>query len=326
MSRRPEDPADISVAVATYQRAERLPALFAALESQTLARDRFEVVICDNGSTDSTGEVLRKLVEESSIRVRTVRIEENRGPARGRNAAWRATRAPMVAFTDDDCLPTPGWLEAGLASIRGRARRVVVGRTEPPPGERALGARPFSRVVEFADERFFPTCNVFYRRDDLEAVGGFDETFEGVGGEDTDLGLRVVESGAEATFAEAAIVHHPVRPADFRATVRESLRWTGLPLVVRRHRVVRNEYLVARLFWKPTHPPALLALAGLVVGARHPAALLLAVPWVWYRTAVAPVCPGPRRRWLALPGGFVVDVAEIWTMLRGSLQARTIVL
>src|SRR4051812_33307560 len=102
---------DISVAVSTYGRARALPNLVRALERQTLPRERFEVVIADNGSTDDTPDVLEALRAQTTIDIRIVRVEQNRGPARGRNAAWRAARAPVVAFTDDDCLPQPAWLE-----------------------------------------------------------------------------------------------------------------------------------------------------------------------------------------------------------------------
>lgn len=315
-----------SVAVSTYQRAERLPQLVRALEGQTLDPGEFEVVICDNGSSDDTADVLRDLSQQTRLQLRVVRLDVNRGPARGRNAAWRAARAPLVAFTDDDCLPQPGWLEAGLAAMGDGKPRVVVGRTEPPPDEVELTAAPFARVVQFDDARFFPTCNAFYRRADLEDAGGFDEGFEGVGGEDTDLGLRVVAAGAEPAFASTAVVHHPVRPSDFVATMRESLRWTGIPRVVRRHPTVRRDYLTMGVFWKPSHPTALLALAGLAAAPKRPAALALAAPWIYHRVATAPVCPGPRRRWLALPGAFAVDLAEVWTMIRGSIRARTLVL
>jgi glycosyltransferase involved in cell wall biosynthesis len=319
-------PPRVSVAVSTYQRAGLLPGLVAALEAQTLPAHDFEVVITDNGATDDTAAVLARLVTESPLHITVVAAAENRGPAAGRNLAWRAARAPIVAFTDDDCDPTPRWLQQGLELMESTTRRVVVGRTRPPPEDEHLTSGPFSRTVRVDDARLFPTCNVWFLRADLDESGGFDETFDEPAGEDTDLGLRVTEAGAQPMFGPDALVYHRVRPSDFRATVRETLRWTGIPLVIAKH-PHRRDLLYRRVFWKESHPVALLAASALLVAPRHPAvAAAMAAPYTWYRTRRAPLCPGPRRRWAALPGALAIDLLEVVVMVRGSLRARTLVL
>lgn len=316
----------VAVAVSTYQRAHMLPRLVAALEKQTLDVDEFEVVIADNGATDGTAGVLAELVAKSSLNITTVTADVNRGPAAGRNLAWRQAQAPIVAFTDDDCVPTPQWLEHGLQLMECDDHRVVVGRTAPPPEDERLSHRPFSRTVRVEDARFFPTCNTWFRRVDLEAAEGFDEQFDEPAGEDTDLGLRVTEAGAVATFGPDVLVHHPVRPSDFWAAVHETLRWTGIPRVIALH-PHRRDLLHHRVFWKESHPYALLAAFGLPLARGHGVtALALAAPYAWYRTRRAPLCPGPRRRWATLPGAFAIDLLEVVVMARGSLRARTLVL
>jgi hypothetical protein len=97
---------------------------------------------------------------------------------------------------------------------------------------------------------------------------------------------------------------------------------------VRLHPQIRRTLLHRRVFWKKTHPPALLALGGLAIAGvrRRPLALLLVAPWVHLRVRKAPLCPGPRRRWLVLAPGFVLDLLEVVVMLRGSVKHRTIVL
>ncbi len=316
----------VAVAVSTYQRAHLLPDLVAALERQTLGIEEFEVVIADNGATDDTARVLAQLASHSPLNLRTVAADVNRGPAAGRNLAWRCAQAPIVAFTDDDCVPTPSWLEQGLQLMEGAGHRVVVGRTAPPPEDEHLSRGPFSRTVRVDDARFFPTCNAWFRRADLEAAGGFDETFDEPAGEDTDLGLRVTEAGAVAMFGRDVLVHHPVRPSSFRATVRETLRWSGIPRVIALH-PDRRDLLHHGVFWKASHPVALLAAAALPLARRHRVtALALVAPYAWYRTRRAPLCPGPRRRWATLPGALTIDLLEVAVMVRGSLRARTPVL
>ena len=315
---------DVTVAVSTYRRPELLRRLLRALEEQTLGTDRFELVVHDDASGDTTPDVLR---EPTPLRLTVLHADVNAGPAAGRERAWRTGTAPVVAFTDDDCRPTPEWLAEGLAAMRAAGRAVVVGRTAPDPEQEHLLV-DFSRTLRVDDATFAPTCNAFYRRTDLEAVDGFDTRFAHPGGEDTDLALRAEAAGAPRTFAPRALVHHEVRASDLRVALRDVLRWVDVPLLYRKHPGARSTTLTAGLFWKRSHPPAVLLLAGvlLAVARRSPTPLLLAAPWVRFRTAVWPVARGPRRRWALLPGALAVDVLEVAVMVRGSVKHRTLVL
>jgi GT2 family glycosyltransferase len=313
-----------TVAISTYRRAGLLPGLVAALEAQTLPADQFEVVIVDNGSRDETAERLDELKRRTSLDLRVVVVPRNRGAAAGRNVAWRAGRGRVVAFTDDDCEPTPGWLRSGLKAIDAGAH-VVAGRTVPHPEQVERLRHPFARTVVAMDARYFNTSNVFYRRDDLEAVGGFDEEFS-LGGEDTDLAWRVRDAGAQVLFENDALVYHHVWPSSFAAVLGNTWRWSDIPRFFRKHPEARRELLSSPYFWKPTHPRVLAAAVGLAVAWRRPAGLLLALPWLDFRLRIDPPCPGPRRRWLALPGTFVIDLLEVIVMLRGSKRHGTILL
>jgi glycosyltransferase involved in cell wall biosynthesis len=300
----------------------------AALADQTMSPDDFEVLIVDNGSDDDTAAVLERLAGTVAFRLRVLSNAVNQGASGGRNTGWRAASAPIVAFTDDDCRPTPGWLEAGTRSLEAAGNGVfAVGPTEPDPEERELLLRPFSRSMLVSEPRFFETCNIFYRREDLAAHDGFNQRF-GIGGEDTDLALRLVDAGHEPVWVPEALVHHQVRAPSFRANLREARRWSDLALVVKRHPQRRAELVHWRWFWKRTHPPMLLALAGigLALARRSPGPLALAGWWLWHRTLVEPACPGPRRRILALPGAFVIDAAEVATMIEGTVRHRSLLL
>jgi GT2 family glycosyltransferase len=314
----------VSVVVSTYQRAHLLPALVQALEAQTLDPAAFEVVITNNGCTDDAASVLDELQRQSPLALTVVHLERNRGAAAGRNAAWRSARAPVIAFTDDDCRPQPKWLEAGLAAME--HARVVVGQTVPPPEQEKLAEAPFARVVRVTEPKFYETCNVFYRRSDLESADGLEERLGT--GEDTDLALRVLAAGGDVVFAGDALVHHDVRPSEFVAALRETFRWTDLPLVARRHPEARHTLLHRRVFWRSTHPTALLALVGiaLAVARRRPLPLVLLAPWIRVRVVTQPLTPGPRRRWVVLPQALVLDLLEVAVMVRGSVRHRTLVL
>ena len=89
----------VSVVVATHNRAARLAALLESLQQQTL--EDFEVVVCDDASSDDTQDVLARPWQ---LDLRHVRRDVAGGPAKARNAGWRAARGRLIAFTDDDCV------------------------------------------------------------------------------------------------------------------------------------------------------------------------------------------------------------------------------
>src|SRR4051794_5701981 len=160
----------------------------AALREQTLDAERFEVVVVDDGSTDETARVLAGAAHDRGPALEVVRHASSRGASAARNAGWRRARAPVVAFTDDDCVPVAGWLAAGLAACAAAPGAIVQGRIDPLPSERHL-LGPFSRTLSVPGPApTFATANVFYPRALIERLGGFDEHM--TTGEDTDLAWR----------------------------------------------------------------------------------------------------------------------------------------
>jgi glycosyltransferase involved in cell wall biosynthesis len=319
-----------AVVVATYNRSGMLPRLFAGLEAQRGVGE-FEVVVVDDGSSDDTPAVLHELAQRLPVKVLTIDLPRNAGPATARNAGWRATRAPVIAFTDDDCVPTPDWLANLLAEAKGHD--IVQGRTVPDPAQQdKLG--PFSRTLDISAENgYYQTCNIAYRREVLEALDGFHEQFRFPAGEDTDLAWRAKEAGATTVFAADAVVHHDVRPSDFVVALRDSWRWQSAALAVSRHPGLREAF-ASRYFWRPSHPVALRAAAGIAAIGRAPTSrrawltgLALAAPYIRYRTTTAPLPgAGPRRRWLLLPAAFAVDSAEIVACVVGSIKHHVLIL
>jgi glycosyltransferase involved in cell wall biosynthesis len=315
----------IAVAVSTFNRSSSLATLIAALEAQTLAFDRFEVVIVDDGSSSDTARVLERAVRLSPLDLNVIRFDRNLGPAVGRNAAWRASTASLVAFTDDDCAPTPRWLEEGARTLVERPC-VLVGATEPDPEQRHL-IDPLSRTMQVTHATFAPTCNVFYLRTDLEGVGGFDETFRVPIGEDTDLAWRVSRMmGRDLVFTPRALVYHDVRRRTFAQAVKETSRWAGIAPVVARHKAQARQAWHRKYFLRPSHPDALIALTALIAAPAFPPAILLVLPWVRKRMFYG----RPSRRWLTdwrfLPAVFVLDLLEIAVLARASLKNRTFIL
>jgi glycosyltransferase involved in cell wall biosynthesis len=311
-----------TIVAATRNRAALLPRLVQALEAQEGAPP-FEVVIVDDASTDDTPEVLAKLAASASIPLRTIRHDPRRGPGPARNAGWRSGTAPLVLFTDDDCTPRPTWVAELVDALADHD--VAQGATTPAPDQLSQQGT-FSRTLEVSEATgFFQTCNMGYRRYALEAVDGFDEAFDHPAGEDTDLALRCLAEGCTFEFRAAAIVEHDVRPSSLVAAVRDTWRWQGVVGVVKKHPAI-VERLGSRWFWKPSHPPLLLAALGLaVLAASHGAlgrsvGLALGGPYLRYRLLVDPVHPGRAGRIRYLGHAAAVDAGEVVAMARGSMR------
>lgn len=296
-----------------------------AIAAQTVPAGRFEVVVVDDASDDGTAQVLREETERGRLPLRVLRRERSGGAAIGREEGWRASGAPLVAFTDDDCLPDPGWLEAGLAACKGHPGAIVQGRTEPRPDE-VHQRGPFSRTINVVElDHAFQTTNIFYPRALLERVGGFDtEAYDGaVGGEDTDLAWRAIEAGAEAVFAPDALVHHAVNVLGPKGLLRVAARWTAA-LPYARHPEIRKRHFVYGLFRKPTHLLLVLALSGLALPGRlRLVGMVLAVP---YLRAL-------RARGILEGGGLAMapyfalhDLVEVYATVRGGLRGGRLLL
>ena len=309
---------DVSVVVATRNRAQRLRALLDALAAQQGVS--LEAIVVDDASTDSTPEVLERGAD--GLELRTLRRSERGGPGTARNAGWRKARAPLVAFTDDDCAPDPGWLGALLDAHRARPGAVLQGRTQPHPDEAARqDAFSRSQLVTSLSPHF-PTCNMAYPRELLERLDGFDESF-GHYAEDADLAWRAIEGGARAEFVPGALVHHAVHTPGAVFQLRDSQRWADAVRAFGRHPGMREAFS-HRLFWRPSHEGLLLGLAGLAL--RRPSrglSLLLVIPYLRHLRALHGSGAGTLA---ALPVHAMVDTAEVVAMVRGSVRFRTLVL
>lgn len=317
---------DVAVVVPTYNRSARLKPLMEALAAQE-GVDNFEVLVVDDNSPDDTQAVLAELARRMPFTLTALRQPANRGPAQARNRGWRTSSAPLICFTDDDCVPSAGWLAAMVESLG--EYDLVQGQTEPNPADEHQRG-PFSHFVHVDWEMgYYETCNMGYRRDVLERLNGFDEQFSYNYGEDTELGWRARRAGMKIHFDERALVYHEITPSSWRRFLRNVRRRDGIVHVQSRIPGLRKE-LGKTMFYERTHLPALthVATSAVLLGnVKSPARW---TAWVasglWYAWEMHYHHPKPRQGkigWLAVvPGAFIVDLADIAVLARGSLRHR----
>jgi GT2 family glycosyltransferase len=209
----------VSVLIVNYNGRRHLDACLAALERQSVPRDRFEVVVVDNASSDDS----REAIPARYTWVRFVPLDRNVGFAEGNNVAWRHARGRAAVLLNNDTIPDPFWLEELLRAADENPGKVVV-----------------SKLVFDADPRVVNSGGLVLLRDGRGADAGFraadDGRFEAGGSvfagcgaavavpvepgkdifdgryfmyyEDTDLGWRGQLAGRGAVLAPRSVVRH----------------------------------------------------------------------------------------------------------------------
>ncbi|CAB3676046.1 glycosyltransferase family 2 protein [Paraburkholderia rhynchosiae] len=225
---------DVSVVVPTYRRPDLLAACLRALTAQDFPAGRYEIVVCDDGPDDATRACVARIAAEQAKRglaVRYVPVTRTQGPAGARNAGWQQARSPVIAFTDDDTLPDPQWLQEGLAAIR-QGAAAAAGRIVVPLPASPTDYEADASGLESAE---FATANVFVARSFLTMTGGFDERFTSAWREDSDLQFTLLQAGGKIVRANEAVVVHPVRPARWGVSISQQRKSQFDALLYKKH-------------------------------------------------------------------------------------------
>ncbi len=198
-----------SIIIPTYARPRSLAACLRALAGLHYPRARFEVVVVDDGSETPPRDVIASFEDAIDL---TLLVQRHAGPAAARNHGAAQARGPFLAFTDDDCAPAPGWLEALAAHLVAAPDHLVGGQTR-----NALAGNPYATASQLLIDylyaapqqtRFFAANNMALSAAQFHAVGGFDPTFARAAGEDREFCDRWQHNGYPMAYVPAAVVYH----------------------------------------------------------------------------------------------------------------------
>jgi GT2 family glycosyltransferase len=283
----------IDVIVCTFNRARSLTTLLHALAGQTVPPDSFRILVVDDGSADETPDLCRNM-QRTMPNLHYERLPRNTGLSNARNTGVLKSKAPLIAFTDDDCIPRPDWLERMIAALA--TSPVVAGAVETPTDDfwklchNIAQFHPFLAGRKARRVRFIAGANMGFRRDVLETVGGF-EADRNIA-EDMELVLRAGRAGFHPWFTpEPVVLHNPDRTG-FGQILRYSARHARSTVHLRRtYRAdTGTPFFVLTTWFLALFSPAIAALttakmclSDLGTFRRHPAVLpvvyILKVAW-----------------------------------------------
>jgi len=209
----------ISIVIPTYNRRGILEKALLALFNQDYPKDKYEIILVDDGSTDGTKEYVESLKKAKNFKYIW---HGNVGRAANRNIGIRSAKGEIILFLDDDVIAGPLLLKEHYnIHFESKDPKLVV-----------LGYTPFAKeikrttIVQYYEDfwkRVFHraatnikanphwyviTNNLSLRKDFLEEVGLFDENFKNYSYEDTELGYRLLKNGMEIRFNKRAMAYH----------------------------------------------------------------------------------------------------------------------
>jgi cellulose synthase/poly-beta-1,6-N-acetylglucosamine synthase-like glycosyltransferase len=202
----------ISVIVPVHDDPEGVRRCLAGLRDQDYPLARVQVLVCDNASTRTVGDVSGATGGELSVSVLTEPVP---GSYRARNTCLSRATGEVLAFTDADCTPDREWLSRGVSALQAgsdlAAGRVQVyaerGRANPMEVHEMVAAFPQQKYVERMN--FGVTANLFVRRAVVDAIGPFAEDL--TSGGDREFCQRAVSAGHRLVYVPDAVVRHPAR-------------------------------------------------------------------------------------------------------------------
>ncbi|MFO0665217.1 MAG: glycosyltransferase [Polyangiaceae bacterium] len=236
---------ELSVVIATFNRPASLVRILGELAAQTIAKERYEVVVVDDGSKEpvlSRVEAFRATDEGKHLRVRVER-QKNAGAAAARQRGAELAEGNILVILDDDMLVPRAFLESHLAAHVGDDLRVVMGRLKADGklAEMPLFERFYAQMLDRTADQVraarktlrgpdLYTGNLSLSRDLFFRAGGFDTTFGQI--EDAELGVRLEKCGATFHLSEEAFtIHasdHTSRDKWLARSIKDGLFWTRL--------------------------------------------------------------------------------------------------
>jgi cellulose synthase/poly-beta-1,6-N-acetylglucosamine synthase-like glycosyltransferase len=236
-----------SIIIPSYNRPAQLAMCLEAMSRQKYPRERYEVIVIDDGSETPLGPVVDPFHDRLTVRLL---VQQNSGPAAARNKGAAVAKGRFLVFTDDDCRPTPDWLTALARHYRLHPTppHAVTGKTLNglrsnvySIASQCLVDYLYSYFNTDADQaRFLTSNNLTLPVECFRDIGGFDTAFRRAAGEDRDLTERLREAGKQICYVPEVLIHHD-HPLTFKAFLRQHFNYGRAAIRFHRLRAARRK-------------------------------------------------------------------------------------
>ncbi len=264
----------VSVVIPCRNRVEELRRCLSLLRHQQFPKEKYEVIVCDDGSEEDVESVIREFSNDDIEFIYCRQAPQ--GPAAARNLGIKRARGEIVAMTDSDAIPQTDWLIKLYETLVRNPQAVAVeGKVyaENVDEYAPLGEGPTNKTGGV-----YLTCNCAYRRDALLKAGGFDETFPYAAYEDAELAAQAQRFGP-IIWQPEAIVIHPERQLTLSSVLKKLRHWEYILIIGLRYGYLAwKQYPVA-------HPRLRVVILSTIILPL--AKLQKALQWSWRRPAAA---------------------------------------
>jgi len=267
----------ISVVIPTYCRPLLLMECLKSLAKQKFERDDFEVIVISDGPDHLTKQLVVSWKHTGLLDIVYVPLATKRGPAAARNMGWKLAAGTLVAFTDDDTLPDPLWLQTIWDAYQQEELIAYSGRVIVPVPEKPTDYE--WNIAQLERARFI-TANCVCSWKALELIQGFDERFELAWREDSDLEFRLLQEQIPIRHLHDAIVVHPVREASWGVSLREQRKSMFNALLYKKFPHLYRNYIKQHPIWS-YYAMILCCLVLLAALLSNAAALALTALAIW---------------------------------------------
>jgi len=213
---------EYSIIVPVYNESQTIERCLRSLLNQTMARESYEILVIDDGSTDGTDRIAKKYPVEYYF-------QANQGAASARNLGARYARGKIILFTDADCEVTANWIEEmvipfgdpeviGVKGFYRTSQRELIARFVQKEYEAKSRYLLKSKYIDFVD-----TYSAAYRKDVFLKAGGFDTQFRTASAEDCDLSYQLSIQGYKMVANPHAVVFH-MHPDSLRSYCKTKFR------------------------------------------------------------------------------------------------------
>lgn len=204
----------ISVIIPVYNDPSGLEDTLNSLVEQDFPKDLFEIIVADNGSTDSTLSVIENFADRYPGFIKKVQELNTQSSYAARNIGIKESGTPIVTFIDADMTVKKDWIKNVLKSLKKNQTRCLVCNVEVATGRKSVFAL-YDKMVSFPIKRyvkeyhFTPVGCLTIYTDIFKKIGLFDQKL--ISGGDREFGNRVYEAGYKISYAPDIVVKHPAR-------------------------------------------------------------------------------------------------------------------